>query len=261
MTRTLGFDEETSRRIEAMYRSPDAIRRRSLVLSLLEPRSGERVLDVGCGPGFLASELAAAVGPHGRVDAIDSSPVMLGLAKARCEALPWVAVREGDAARPGFDDAAFDAIASVQVHEYVRDVEGSLREAARVLRPGGRLLLVATDWDSIVWAADDAARMARVLSAFDEHLAHPDLPRRLEPLLRDAGFEPRRCEVLVQMNRVYDPNTFSAGLLELIRRFVPGRRGVDRDEADAWADDLRGRGARGAYFFSLNQYAFLAVKL
>jgi SAM-dependent methyltransferase len=59
---TLQFDEQTARRIEALYASPDAIRRRSHVLQLLEPRSEERILDIGCGPGFLAAELGTAVG-------------------------------------------------------------------------------------------------------------------------------------------------------------------------------------------------------
>jgi SAM-dependent methyltransferase len=256
----LSFDAATARRIEALYQSPDAIRRRSLALRLLEPRSGERILDIGCGPGFLASELGAAVGSTGALRAIDSSPAMLDLARARCASQPWVAIEAGDAERLAPEPGAYDAAVSVQVHEYVRDVEASLRDVQRALRPGGRFLVVATDWDSIVWHASDSGRMARVLSAFEEHLAHLHLPRRLGPLLASAGFEVRRREVLVQFNPVLDPNTFSHGLIELIRRFVPGRRGVTGEEAEAWAEDLRALGARGESFFSLNQYFFLATK-
>jgi hypothetical protein len=129
-----------------------------------------------------------------------------------------------------------------------------------VLRAGGRLLLVATDWDSIVWGSADPQRMAHVLDAFGEHLAHAHLPPRLAPLLREAGFAQPRCEVLVQLNPALEPGTYSHGLLELIHRFVPGRRGVTDEEADAWADEQRERGRRGDYFFSLNQYLFLASK-
>ncbi|HEX5634521.1 MAG TPA: methyltransferase domain-containing protein [Gemmatimonadales bacterium] len=256
----LPFDAGTSRRIEAMYRSPDAIRRRSLVLQLLQPRSGERILDIGCGPGFLAAELGAAVGPAGAVEAIDSSEAMLELARTRCAAQPWVRVRPGDAAHLDLPAGELDAVVSVQVHEYVKDAAGSLGDAFRALRPGGRALVVATDWDSIVWASSDPERMRRVLSAFDEHLAHPHLPRQLRPLLTRLGFDVRRCDVLVQLNEVLDANTFSYGLLDLVHRFVPGRRGVTPAEADAWAEDLRELGRRGEYFFSLNQYVFLATK-
>ena len=61
-----------------------------------------------------------------------------------------------------------------------------------MLRPGGRLLVLDTDWDSIVWHSSDRERMERVLAAWNEHLADPYLPRRLPGLLRAAGLEPAR---------------------------------------------------------------------
>jgi len=182
------------------------------------------------------------------------------LARARCEKLACVEIAPGDATHLDFPASSFDAAVSVQVHEYVKDVGAGLRELHRVLRPGGRLLLVATDWDSIVWASADRERMAHVLDAFEEHLADPHLPIRLAPLLREAGFETPRCEVVVQLNPSLEESSYSAGLLDLIHRFVPGRRGVTRSEADAWAEELRERGRRGEYFFSLNQYFFLAPR-
>jgi SAM-dependent methyltransferase len=254
------FDRDTSRRVEALYESPDAIRRRGWVLALAELRPGERVLDVGCGPGFLASEMGAAVGSAGRVDAIDNSPPMLELARARCAGQSWVTLHHADAERLDFADSEFDAVVAVQVHEYVPDVEAAIRELQRVLRPGGRALVVATDWDSIVWSSGDRGRMSRVLSAWEEHLAHPHLPCHLGSLLDKTGLALRRCEVFVQLNPVFDARTYSYGLLDLIHRFVPGRRGVTREEADSWAGELRGRGEAGEYFFSLNQYLFLATK-
>jgi ubiquinone/menaquinone biosynthesis C-methylase UbiE len=260
MMPALRFDPETSRRMEILYTGPDAKRRRSEALRMLALRPGERVLDVGCGPGFLTAEIAAEVGASGLVRAVDNSDAMVGLARARCEKLPAVEIAPGDATRLDFPADAFDAAVSVQVHEYVKDVGAGLRELHRVLRPGGRLLLVATDWDSIVWASSDRERMARVLDAFEEHLADPHLPTRLAPLFREAGFETPRCEVVVQLNCELEEKSYSAGLLDLIHRFVPGRRGVSQREADAWAEELRLRGQRGEHFFSLNQYFFLAAR-
>jgi hypothetical protein len=132
----------------------------------------------------------------------------------------------------------------------------ALSEARRVLRRGGRLLVLDTDWDSIVWACSDADRMRRVLGAWDEHLADPYLPRRLAGLLADAGLEVTDCRVVPLLNTGYSENSFSAGLIGFIAAFLAGRGSVPPDEVTAWADDLTSLGRD--YFFSLNRYLFIA---
>jgi arsenite methyltransferase len=127
-----------------------------------------------------------------------------------------------------------------------------------VLRPGGRALVLDTDWDSIVWASSDNERMDRVLAAWEEHLVDPHLPRTLTRLLGDAGLEVTAREIVPLLNAGYDPNTNSAGMLELIATFVADRGGVSEAEATAWAADLTELGPD--YFLSLNRYLFLAHK-
>ena len=149
-------------------------------------------------------------------------------------------------------------VVSTQVYEYVSDIPAALAQAHRVLRPGGRIVILDTDWDSIVWRSSDRARMQRVLTAWDEHLADPYLPRSLPSALARAGFRDIRSEVLPMFNVGYRVDTFSAGLLEMIARFVSGRGGVSVEEAAAWAQDLRALGED--YFFSLNRYLFVATR-
>lgn len=259
MSEQLQFDDAAARAIEAVYGTADVIEQRRRVLDALGLRPGERVLDLGCGPGFLAAEMALAVGPEGTVHGADLSPAMLEIAARRAlgpDAAPIQLSRQ-DVLELSLPDAAFDAAACTQVYEYVADMPAALAEARRVLAPGGRLLILDTDWDSIVWRSDDDARMSRVLSAWDEHLAHRDLPRRLPELLAGAGFTLRDVAVVPILNVGDSAQTYSAGMIDLIAGFVPGRRGVDEAEARAWAEDLHAMGPR--YFFSLSRYLFVAT--
>jgi|SRR5215211_474296 len=258
-TDRLQFDEEGSRAVEAVYTTPDVVEQRRATLRALDLRPGERVLDVGSGPGLLAGEIAAVVGADGAVHGVDPSPSMLEIARRRTppDGAAPIEFSEQGATALSFPADSFDAAISTQVYEYVDDVPAALAEARRVLVPGGRLLVLDTDWDSIVWRSSDDGRMTRVLRAWDEHLAHRDLPRRLPQLLTEAGFALTACEIVPVLNVGYRRDTYSAGTLELVADFVSNRHGVTRDEATAWAEDLRTMGAH--YFFSLNRYLFVAI--
>jgi arsenite methyltransferase len=259
MSTMLEFDEETARHVEAVYSTADVVEQRRAIRAALALQPGERVADIGCGPGFLAAEMAAEVGADGHVHAVDPSESMLAITRRRqtaAGAAP-LEIAPGDALALPLADAGLDAAVCTQVLEYVDDVPAALADARRVLRPGGRLLILDTDWDAIVWHSRDPARMRRVLEAWNEHLADPYLPRRLPRLLRDAGFELTECAVVPLLNRGFDPQTYSAGVLEIIARFVAGRGGVGEAEAQAWAEDLRTLGDDA--FFSLNRYLFVAV--
>jgi SAM-dependent methyltransferase len=260
MTDLLQFDDEASRAVEDAYRTADVVEQRRTSLQTLALRPGERVLDIGSGPGFLAWEMAAAVGPGGRVHGIDPSESMLALARRRepIDGAAPVDFSQQGAIGTSFPDATFDAVVATQVYEYVDDMPAALAEARRVLVEGGRLLILDTDFDSIVWRSSNDELMRRVLDAWDEHLAHRDLPRRLPELLEAAGLAMTSCQIVPLLNVGFDRDCFSARMIPVIERFVGGRRGVSAADARAWAADLEAMGPR--YFFSLNRYLFLATR-
>ena len=150
------FDDEAASLLERAYATTDMVLQREASRKSLRASSGESILDLGSGPGFLACEIAEEVGETGRVFAVDISSDMNSISATRAAAAGLsdrIEISEGDATALTFPDSAFDAAVSTQVIEYLADPDAALVELARVLRPGGRLVLIDTDFDSLVWAA------------------------------------------------------------------------------------------------------------
>jgi ubiquinone/menaquinone biosynthesis C-methylase UbiE len=254
------FDEATSRRLERIYGTQDMVHRRRLVREALAAAAGERILDVGCGPGVYVSELLEEIGPGGSIVGIDSSPDMLALARRRCEGWPNVEFCEGDAASPPAEEETFDGAVCVQVLEYVPDATGALAAIGRVLKRGGRIVVWDTDFATASLHSSDPARTERVLRAFDDHLAHPALPRTLAARMRAAGFDEVRvnghCFATAELNA----ETIGGAFLPMIAAFVPGHQGVTDDEAKAWLADQHALAERGDFFFACTQFCFTATK-
>ncbi|HWX75569.1 MAG TPA: methyltransferase domain-containing protein [Solirubrobacteraceae bacterium] len=256
----LAFDEHTGRQLEALYHIDDARARRAAARTTLAASRGERILDVGCGPGFFCEELLAEVGEHGWVTGLDASPHMLALAKRRCAEHENVAFQEADATALPVEAASFDAALCVQVLEYVSDYSQALAELHRAVRPGGRVVVWDTDWATVSWHSADAGRMQRFLAAWDEHLVHPSLPRTLAPAMRLAGFERVRASVHTFAATTWDPGTFGVSLIGLMVDFAPGRNGLSDTDAQEWAAEQRALGERGEFFFAYTQFCFTGTR-
>jgi ubiquinone/menaquinone biosynthesis C-methylase UbiE len=257
----LEYDDEATQRLLAVYVTPDVTAQRNEFLHAFGPRPGERVLDVGSGPGFLTTAIAEAVGKSGSVCGIDISEPLLEVARSQGQNQYGIEFRHGEATQLPYPAEDFDAVVSTQVLEYIPDVDAALAEIHRVIRNGGRVALLDTDWDSIVWYSPNRASMSRILTAWEEHAADPFLPRTLARRLSRAGFQVEAQKIVPLLNAEFNPNTYSNRMIDLIIPFVIGRAGITHDEAETWARDLRDRGQSGEYFFSLNRYFFLARKL
>jgi ubiquinone/menaquinone biosynthesis C-methylase UbiE len=252
------FDDAGARKIEAIYLTPDVAAQRSHVVAALALQTGERVADLGCGPGLLALELAGRVGEAGAVECIDFSESMVALARRRCAQQACVSVNAGDVSMLPYGNAVFDAAVCTQVYEYVPAVDRALHELFRVLRPGGRAVVVDTDWESCVWESSDRARMHRIIDLWDTHCPHPRLPRTLTAMLAGAGFESVEVSVIPLVNTRYDPGTYSYAMIGVMSKYAA--RLLDAAEAREWAEDLHAHGRAGRYFFSLNRYMFYCRK-
>jgi arsenite methyltransferase len=256
----LAFDEETGKRLEALYQISDVVRRREIARTALGAAPGERVLDVGCGPGFFCAELLAEVGDSGWVTGVDASPHMLDLARRRCAQHANVAFAQADATSLPLEDASVDAALCVQVLEYVADYGSALAELARVVRAGGRVVIWDTDWATTSWHSRDPARMQRCLAAWDEHLTHRSLPRCLGAAMRSAGFDHVNATAHPFATTTAEPDTFGVSLIGMIANFATGRQGLTDADVNEWAAEQRELGERGEFFFTHTQFCFTGTR-
>jgi arsenite methyltransferase len=256
---TLEFNEEAARRLEILYSTPDVRGQREEALHQLRLRPGEAVIDIGCGPGYLSESMAEAVAPGGRVLALDISKDILEFAQRRNDK-PWLSYRQGDAMALSEPDGSFDVAVSMQVLEYIPDADLGMREMARVLKPGGRALVVATDWDALVWHSENPPRMKQVLHAWERHCTDPHLPRTMISRLKAAGLSVGGVRGYPIINTRLGEDVYSDGILRLIVDFVHKQDLVDQETLESWSAEQRVMSDEGRYFFGTMRYFFLARK-
>lgn len=157
-------------------------------------RRGVQLLDVGCGPGTITLDLAARIGPGGRVVGIDAAPAAIATARR-------IARERGDQKTEFFvadlfdlplPPASFDVVHAHQVLQHLADPVAALREMARYLTSGGLLAVRDADYGAMAWYPPNAG-----ISSWHEtycQLARagggePDAGRHLRAWVQAAGLE------------------------------------------------------------------------
>lgn len=208
-------------------------------LAALTPRPGERILDLGCGGGASTEALADAVGPEGRVTAIDVSPDLLAVARARLAVRGNVDVIEADAARHPFAPASHDALFSRCGSMFFDDPPAAFANLRNALAPGARAVFVAwreatrNQWAAVPMTFVQEGLGGAVASGGPGPFAWAD-PAVYRPLLESAGFSDVRehgHEFMAEIADGDDPDPV-ARAIEFMTRVGPlARRLRDAPEA------------------------------
>ncbi len=211
-------------------------------------RPGQQVLDVGCGPGTITTDLARRVAP-GSVVGIDNHPAPLEEARAEAQRLDVrnVSFAVADVYNLGFPDDTFDVVHAHQVLQHLSEPVAALREMRRVCTPGG--VVAARDFDSAAMAwypphagldrwRDLCQRVAR------SNGAEPDAGRRLLSWARAAGFSKITCSASAWCYATPEERAWWGNLwAERVTSSALAEQAVDRhfatrddlaDMADSW---------------------------
>ncbi len=163
----------------------------SAAFLLTHLRSGQDLLDVGCGPGTITAELARLVEP-GRTTGIDLSADVIATAQQAQDAQSRnLTFQVGDVYDLEFEDSSFDVVYAHQVLQHLSDPVGAAVEMRRVLRRDGVLAVRESDFGAFVWAPSDV-RLTRWMELYHEitrvNRAQADAGRHLPAWIRRAGF-------------------------------------------------------------------------
>ncbi len=216
----------------------------------IEP--GQQVVDYGCGPGGLSVELARRVG-DGHVHAVDLNEAFVARARER-------AAREGVAERVTVHhvaddriplaDASVDRVVCKNVLEYVTDLPALLAELRRVLRPGGRLHAIDSDWGMLAVEPLGPERVAELFDAARVAYRTPLIGRKLYGAMRVAGFD----EVQVQVLTPADTSGFLAPVVSHMAGYARGTGRMEPARIDALLEDLSRAIEDGTYLLVLPQF-------
>ena len=247
-----------AKQLEKSYKLKDIVKQRDRTLTNLDLKPGEKVFDIGCGVGFLSYDMALLVGNKGEVIGLDKNAEMISGAKKRCKNLSQARFYVGDATNLSERNQYFDAVSCTQVLLYVNDVSKVISEIKRILKPGGRVIIVETDWRGVVLNSMDDNLTRKIFSAWDSAVPSPNLPSHLGPLLKKNGFSKVEVDAVPILNTEYSSRNFSYEMMKWISKNAVKQKVFNERERTHWISKLEELERSGSYFFCVNRFIFLA---
>ncbi|QEX17358.1 hypothetical protein FRZ44_26560 [Hypericibacter terrae] len=230
-------------RVEAL---PDVVARRQRSYAQLELQPGTFVAEIGCGTGTAAREMSVLVHPGGHVYGFDISGQFVTLARARAfAASAKVEFQVSDATTLPLADGCIDVYRAERVYMHLKRPETALSEAFRVLRPGGRLLIMDQDWDSLLFDGDLYATRL-VTRAFADSMMNGMIARRMRGLMLETGF--KDVAVVAEAMATSDGRAYG-WVADTVGKAAMGST-LDPSIVEAWQQDQRQRIADDRYFVS-----------
>jgi ubiquinone/menaquinone biosynthesis C-methylase UbiE len=207
-----------------------------ILIQAADPKRGERVLDVGCGTGIVAREVASRLGATAAITAVDLSANMLSVARAvAAEEDLTIEWREGKAEQLPFRDGAFDLVLCQFALMFVTDKAAALSEIHRVVTESGRVLISVwqgLDRHPFYQTLHNVIQQRLGMSALQEIFALGNADD-LRELVLEARFRRVEIKPFTLTARFPNPEAFIAGEIEVDTAAIPSMQHLDSKAREA----------------------------
>ena len=248
--------------LEAMIaraEDPAQVAMRHAYLTKLDLPPGARAVELGSGPGDVTRDLITVAGAEEAIG-IEPSPIMVAAAEIRHANIAGLSFRTGDARATELLDASVDLVSMHTLLIHCPGPEEALREAARILKPGGILTVFEEDPPSVTAAIADNDPFRSVVDNLIRTYVHDRwIIRQMSGLLAEAGFE-----ILRRDGHLYLPEPDSPYFLTIIDRgsdTLQTEGVIGKDLASGLRAEARRRVAAGQFFGSIAFVSIVARKL
>jgi ubiquinone/menaquinone biosynthesis C-methylase UbiE len=224
-----------------------------LTYTAMHIQAGQRLLDVGCGPGVDTVALAELVGESGSVDGVDTDATLVAEAERHASAAGIhgrVHHHVADALALPFDAQTFDAVRGERIFQHLGDPRAALAEMLRVTRPGGWIVVLDTDYSSFTVDSDQTDLERRLALAAAQSVRSGYVARKLYRMFTDQGLS----DISVTVRPATFPRyEFARGaLLDLIEPGALASGIVTEEQLHSWHAELERADARNTFFACLN---------
>ncbi|QIS01181.1 methyltransferase domain-containing protein [Nocardia brasiliensis] len=237
---------------------PGIRRLRTWAHDALALRPGEHAVDIGSGTGSEVLAFAEVVGAEGAAVGVEPDPSLLAAAERRAAQTGSPAkFHSGDAYGLPFGADSFDAALCERVFQHLTAPARAANEIARVLRPGGRVVVVDSDWGTAIVHPGERSVVREVIDTLISATTNPFSGRRLPGQLTKAGLviEDIGSHALVQ-----DRTVGAGSLVNRISAMAVARGVITDEQRDRLLDDLAEGAASGDIHLSVTMFAVLAHK-
>ena len=232
-----------------MAASSAGISRRKAIMDTLILKANDRIIDIGCGGGYLVELLASSVGPKGRVYGLDPSEEQISQARLRCGNIENVSLLHSFADQIDLEDNSCDVVTSTQTLEYIPDVDAALEESTRVLKTNGEFANISILWEHFRFYGAEKKLNEEINEAFKAHCSHQMLPMEFPGKLAKLGYENIKHKSLSFLITHRDQNSPALYTEETMAVFALSQ-GISETNVRDWREQLADAEVEGRFGFT-----------